>query len=377
MALKTKVGLLFLVAALLLAGLTFMVEDLGETFTKGYTLQVKLKEADVEEGSPVRLAGVKVGKVKTLQVLTKKQLDKGDDRPVLVTMRIQAGTEVYDTFLAKVVASGLLGKSVLSIEMMYTPLSRLLKDGDMMPHSAETVSIESVLKEAKEAAENINVATAKLRAGEGTVGKLIMTEELYDDLKGGVKSFRATFENASTITATINRGEGTIGRLVNSEDMGARVDSAVTEFRETFANANDLVRGVKDGRGTVGKLMRDEQMAQDAKDTVANAKKAFAGIDSVTADIKAGKGTLGRLANDENLAENVDATIEGFKRTGKNLGDITDEVKKGEGTVGKLIYDDKLINTAQEVLDSVQTALEDLRESAPVASFAGAILGAF
>ena len=105
--------------------------------------------------------------------------------------------------------------------------------------------------------------------------------------------------------------------------------------------------------------------------------QAFAGIDAVTADIKEGKGTLGRLAKDEELAESITQTIDGFKRTGTNLGDITDEVKKGEGTVGKLIYDDKLINTAQGILDSVQSALEDLRESAPVASFAGAILGAF
>ena len=110
---------------------------------------------------------------------------------------------------------------------------------------------------------------------------------------------------------------------------------------------------------------------------VAHAKKAFAGIDTVTQDIKAGKGTLGRLASNEEMAEDVSQGLKEFRKAGDNLAAITGQVRSGQGTVGKLIYDDKLIKTAQEILDSIQAALEDLRESAPVASFAGAVLGAF
>ena len=161
--------------------------------------------------------------------------------------------------------------------------------------------------------------------------------------------------------------------MLTSSDTGAR--------EPDFADASgDVIVEMMTGAGfelADRKLLSDEEMAADARDMVANAKKAFGGIEAVTSDIKAGKGTLGRLASDEQLADNVDQAIKGFKKTGQNLGDITDKVKKGEGTVGKLISDDKLINTAQSILDSVQAALEDLRESAPVASFAGAILGAF
>ena len=213
-----------------------------------------------------------------------------------------------------------------------------------------------------------------------------MEDDAYNDLraglseiKAGVEPFRTTFEKADKIVARVEDVEhpGMASRIVNDEALSADVKDAITEVRSTFTNTNKVLEDARAGKGTVGKLLSDEEMAADARDMVANAKKAFGGIEAVTSDIKAGKGTLGRLASDEQLADNVDQAIKGFKKTGQNLGDITDKVKKGEGTVGKLISDDKLINTAQSILDSVQAALEDLRESAPVASFAGAILGAF
>jgi len=380
MGVKTSVGLFFMIGSLVLAIMTFMVEDLGNIFmAKGYTLQVRLKEADVEIGSPIKLAGVKIGTVKEVTVLQAEELRgiEGETKPVLVTMRIQQGKEVYDTYVAKVVSSGLLGKSVLSLEMHLTPESKLMQDGEMVRNSTDTVSLDAVLAEAKKAAEDISAVTAKIRAGEGTVGKLIMTDEVYDDVQGGVRSFRATFDNASTITAAISEGRGTIGRLVRDEDMGQRMDTAVTEFRDTFAGADEIVKDARAGKGTVGKLLTDEEMASDAKEMVAHAKKAFAGIDAVTQDIKAGKGTLGRLASNEEMAEDVSQGLREFRKAGDNLAAITGQVRSGQGTVGKLIYDDKLIKTAQEILDSIQAALEDLRESAPVASFAGAVLGAF
>jgi len=382
MGLKTNVGLFFMIGFVLLAAMTFMVEDMGDMFTaKGYKLQVRLKEADVEPGSPVKLAGVKIGTVKRLRILSPQEASKGDGdpaKPVLVTLSIQQDQVVYDSYVAKVVSSGLLGKGVLALEMgKVTDESVLLKHGDMLPKSGETVSLDAVLAKAKKVAEDISAVTAKIRAGEGTVGRLIMAEEVYDDIKGGVRSFRATCDNASTITAAISEGRGTIGRLVRDEDLGQRVDSAVTEFRDTFAGADEAIKDARAGRGTVGKLLTDEEMASDAKEAVGNAKKAFAGIDGVTQDIKAGKGTLGRLASDEELAEDVSQGLKEFRKAGDNLAAITGQVRSGQGTVGKLIYDDKLIKTAQEILDSIQAALEDLRESAPVASFAGAVLGAF
>lgn len=381
MAVKTLVGMLFIVGFLLLGGLTFMVEDLNELFEEGYILKVRLKEAPLEKGDPVTLAGKKIGKVKTINI------DEKAEMPVEVVARIDQGTSIYDTYVAKVMLSSLIGKPELAIDIHYEPgKSKLLGDGDEMPLTEDTVSLDSVLVKAKQVAEDVSQMTAKIRSGEGTVGKLIMEDDAYNDLraglseiKAGVEPFRTTFEKADKIVARVEDVEhpGMASRIVNDEALSADVKDAITEVRSTFTNTNKVLEDARAGKGTVGKLLSDEEMAADARDMVANAKKAFGGIEAVTSDIKAGKGTLGRLASDEQLANNVDQAVTGFKKTGQNLADITDKVKKGEGSVGKLMSDDKLIKTAQNILDSVQAALEDLRESAPVASFAGAILGAF
>jgi len=374
MAVKTLVGMLFIVGFLLAGGLTFMVEDLNELFEGGYFLRVRLKEAPLEKGDPVTLAGKKIGKVKTIEI------DETADMPVEVVARIDQGIKVYDTYVVRVVLSSLIGKPELAIDINYKPgQSKLLGDGEEMPNTEDTVSLDSILKKADKVAGDLS-------DGNGTLGKLIVNDDAYSslmdslgDIKSSVEPFRTTFEKADRIVARVEdvKHQGLASRIVNDETLGTDAKGAVTEVRGTFTNANKVLEDARAGKGTVGKLLSDEEMAADAKGMMASAKKAFSGIETVTSDIKAGKGTLGRLATDEQLANNVDETVKGFKETGQNLSDITGKVKKGEGTVGKLLNDDKLVNTAQSILDSVQAALEDLRESAPVASFAGAILGAF
>ncbi len=369
---KTVVGAFFIVVFGLFAFLCFQVEDLSQYYSKAYSLKVRLPTADLEKGSPVKLAGVKVGTV------TGSEIDPASDKmPVLVTFRVDEGTTIYDTCQAKVVKSGLLGKAVLGIDLIKTDESRVLADGDIMEKIGEEISIDAVLINAKKIVEDVSAMTGHARKGEGTLGRLVMKDDAYNEILGAVKPFKQTFANAATITASVNEGKGTFGRLVKDEDLGQRVDTAVTEFKGTFANARELTDGVKDGKGTVGKLMKDEEMADNAKGMVADAKRAFGNLGDVTQDIKDGKGTIGKLASDEQLAADVSDTIKGFKDTGKNLSDITGQVRKGEGTIGKLVYDDKILKSAQDILDSIQAALEDLRESAPVASFAGAVLGAF
>lgn len=372
MGMKSYVGLFFIVFAGLLAFLTFKAEDLSQYWSKAYKLKVRLPTADVEPGSPVKLAGVKVG------VVVKTEVDpEAGENPVAVTFRVNEGVKIYDSCVAKVVKSGLLGKPVLGIDLVVAEGAAPLKAGGILGNVGEEVSIDAVLVNAKKIVEDVSAMTDHARKGEGTIGRLVMKDDAYNELMGAMDPFKETFENAASITASVKEGKGTIGRLVNDEDLGTRVDTAVTEFKDTFANARELTEGVKKGEGTVGKLMKDEEMAADAKDLVGSAKKAFGNLGDVTQDIKDGKGTLGRLATDEELASDVKHAIKGFGETGDNLAHISGQVRKGEGTVGELIYDDKLVKSAQDILDSIQAALEDLRESAPVASFAGAVLGAF
>ena len=372
MSVKTQVGLLFVVAAALLAGLTFMVEDsLSDIFSKGYVLKVRLKEAEVEQGSPVKLAGVKVGKVKNVVVSEKNK------KPVEVTMQIDEGVAIYDTYVARVVLSSLIGKAALVIEMHYTPESKRLKSGATIPLTAETVSLDAVLVEARKAVEDVRTLTAKARAGEGTLGKLLASEEAYEEIRRALQSVRTTFENASTITAAIKDGNGAMARLINDPALGERVDGAVTEVRGAFANANTVLQDVKDGKGAVGRLMTDDGLGQRVDSAVTEFQGTFTNANFVLEQVKEGRGTAGKLLTDETLAQDVTQAVRHVKDTGNNLSDITGHVKKGEGNIGRLVYDEKLVTSAQQILDSIQAALEDLRESAPVASFAGAVLGAF
>ena len=72
----------------------------------------------------------------------------------------------------------------------------------------------------------------KIDRGEGTIGALLTKTEIYDNL-------RATSENAAVITEAMRNGQGSLGRLIMDDDVYQQVKTAllivqraIEEYRE-------------------------------------------------------------------------------------------------------------------------------------------------
>ena len=60
--------------------------------------------------------------------------------------------------------------------------------------------------------EKINILTDKLATGDGSLGRLINDEELYD-------SINDLSRNLNSLVSKINSGEGTLGKLINDDRL--------------------------------------------------------------------------------------------------------------------------------------------------------------
>jgi phospholipid/cholesterol/gamma-HCH transport system substrate-binding protein len=70
--------------------------------------------------------------------------------------------------------------------------------------------------------------TGRLTRGEGTAGKLLTDQQLYDRLNGMANSM-------NELTAGLNAGQGTAGQLLRDRELYENMNRAAVELRDLLA----------------------------------------------------------------------------------------------------------------------------------------------
>ena len=109
---------------------------------------------------------------------------------------------------------------------------------------------------------------------------------------------------------------------------------------------------------------------EDVRAIVKNIKNISDQIKAISTKVNEGEGVLAKVLNDKELADNL-------KNSVANINTIFLKIRNGEGFIGKLVADDSLYREIQKLVKDAQAALEDLREQAPITTFAGTLMGAF
>jgi phospholipid/cholesterol/gamma-HCH transport system substrate-binding protein len=131
--------------------------------------------------------------------------------------------------------------------------------------------------------QNLSNITAKVSSGEGTVGKLIMEDTFHTAAVAAVSNLnqsvtrtsdeiRLTVADARLIVDDIRAGHGTIGRLVKDESL-------FIETTNSLANLREILQKINRGDGSVGKLVNDDTLIKNMKVTLQKLDKATEGLE--------------------------------------------------------------------------------------------------
>ena len=315
------VGILVLIGIILLFYMSFRIGKFGAFGQQGYEVMVSLDNANgLDPRSPVHIAGVEVGKIKTIKL---------DGYKALVTLLIKKGIKIPVDSKAAVKTQGTLGDKY--IEIIPGTGQTYLAAGDRINDVVIAADLDEVFTRVSVAAKNFGETVNDFK---GIIGE---TEKV--NIKKSLENIQTVSGDFKELVAT---NKDNIGRIVNN--------------LETISN------DIENGKGTIGKLVKDETLYNDAKDVVASLK-------TVSKDIEQGKGTLGKLAKDEALYTDVRKAVD-------NITEITDGIKKGEGTFGKLAKDESLYNETEKAMKKVQKAAEGIQELTPI-TILGTIFGTF
>jgi len=308
-----RVGLFFLLG-LALAWITFESLNGGHLFKQsGYTIIAGFSNLKgLKVGDDVLMAGVKIGSVANARL--------GNQR-VEAVVTIMPGVKIPSDAVASVEVSSLLGANYLGVSFG-TATAAPLKDGDEIK-TKNTIDMNEVIAQLGNLGSKLEAVMGDISktmgGGEGGNGNLFQKIDKLVTENG--PKLTETVSNLQDITAKIKNGEGTMGKLVNDSKLHDELLAGVDEIKAAAADARTflgdtkgIVADVKAGKGALGVLLYDEPTANSLKVSVNNLRE-------VSDKLNSGKGTLGKLISDDSLYLSVQSTMKKADRALDGLGD--------------------------------------------------------
>lgn len=174
---EVKVGIFILIGIIILIGMIFSIGDIY-FIRPGYHVKVVFNFANgIGLNAPVRLAGVEVGELETIKIYYDTSEEK---TKVELSVWIKKDVVIEEDARAVINTLGLLGEKYL--EIFPGKSKRFLEEGSVLV-GVDPVSTETMTMDLKELLDSFKVVAARLEKGEGTVGKFLTDEAIYDNLE--------------------------------------------------------------------------------------------------------------------------------------------------------------------------------------------------
>jgi len=298
-SLETKLGY-FVVLAVFAAWI--IVETLGgmEMLHGGYRVSALFNSAqELKVGDNVKMAGVEIGRVETIALT---------DQKVKVVMKLHPDAVVKTDSKAVIRFTGLMGQNFVAIDF----------GSQTAPAAANGAVLET------EEQPDLNAVITKLDAaatGIQNFGKSF-TGDKIDNLLGPLTDFvkqnsghiGGTISNIENITAQIASGQGTVGKMIYTDQLYDSALGTVTNLQDAVTEVRSVVNGVSNGQGTLGKLVTDETLYDATTASMTN-------LNQILLKINQGQGTVGKLINDQDLYKNAKLSLQKLDKMADGLED--------------------------------------------------------
>ena len=358
---QLRVGIFVLVSIIILIFLILNASGDINPFTKKLHLKAQFTDANgLREGSEVRLAGVRVGKVDKITLLppSTEPNAKRVEALMIIDSTIDgrpASERIHQDSTAQQGSPSLLGNEMLININPGSALGQPVKDYDILPSSSSNTvndfatSGTDLAQRLSKLSDQISLIVKDVQEGKGTVGRLFSDEALYNNLN-------ATVREADEVMRLIRSGNGSAGRFVNDPALYNNANEIALQLRQI---AVDL----RAGRGTAGKLLTNDELYNRINRTADRLDRSVDQVNSMIAEINAGRGTLGRLIKDEQIYNDARAAIARFNTPAERIDNVVAGAQRGEGTFGKLLTDDALYSNVNQLSSEGVKLMYDFRQN--------------
>lgn len=324
-ALELKVGLVLLAAAVVLAGFLFLLGDFG--FSRGMTVIVEFAySGSIQHGAPVKISGIRVGRVRDLIFVTGKVDERGKPISVQVVLSIEdrAKPVLKKNTLFYVSTQSLLGENYVEI----------------VPQSGESAALEdgAIVRGEDPARFDLLFARA-YEVLEAMAGVFRENKEIFVDL------MKATSSLAVTLDSTLKANQGDLTNAIHNTAV------ATEEAAKTLAAVREIIGDGKQLSGAAGDIAATTALVRkELPETMAKLSKALDEANRIAGALSG----VDRAKVDAAVA-NATAALDKANAVLGDMKVISERVRGGQGTIGLLVQDDEIYDDLKEMLRDLKT----------------------
>ena len=349
---QLRVGIFSLICGSVLLWLALFAANGLKAVQNRFTVQTVTDSASgLKSGDVVRLAGIEVGTVRTVEFVRQNGVEKVQ---IQLNLNQQAAQRVKSDSVVQIRSVGFTQSRYVDISLG-TPQGVPVSEGATLKGTVPT-EMSSLLNQAITVSENMNRSLARfeslvirLQSGDGTFAKLLSDAALYTNLD------QAT-NNVSEFIGELNEGDGLLPQLLSKKEIAENVT-------QSTAWAAKWGQQAVQGEGTLGKLNTDPALFNRAERILENLESLEArfnrldaligSADALIQKIESGEGTAARIINRPDLYDQSVATSQKVER-------LIDQAQSGEGTVGKLVSDPSLAESITTSTESIAQLTDKL-----------------
>jgi phospholipid/cholesterol/gamma-HCH transport system substrate-binding protein len=258
-----RLGLFVFLGTVLIVLSIFLIGNRESLFVSSIFVKTYFTTVEgLKTGAPVRMSGYDIGSVRSIS------LANDTSGRVEVEMRIETDVRQFLRLdsEASVETEGLVGKKIVNITAG-SPDLEIVAEGGIIK-SKDPINIAAIIKETRDLMSYLNDITkdfssivSKINSGEGTIGKLVNDDELYESTVSITKT-------ADTSLASITNRMNEVTEFI--VDLGTGFESIVSNVDTSITEIKTLIDNVQKGEGVLGALLADESSYDSIKTVISN-----------------------------------------------------------------------------------------------------------
>ncbi len=246
-----RLGIFIVLGTILFIIAVFLVGSKEQLFRSTFTVKAYFNSVEgLRPGASVRLSGINVGTVSDIIIVA----DTAGNVEVTMSLRDNIRQFIRTDTRASIETEGLVGNKVVVLEMGSSAFPAVSNGGtiqgkDPLSFSAIIDETTGIMEYTKILTENLSEVIAKVNRGEGTIGKLLTDDALYNQT---VKITRSADMSLVAITERLDELSNVTIKLVDG------VESVIANVDRVILDLDTITTRIIDGKGTLGALINEE-----------------------------------------------------------------------------------------------------------------------
>lgn len=245
-----RIGLFITIGLAILVVTIFLLGEKSELFRSTFDVKAYFKDIQgLRSGAIVRLSGIDVGSVKRVQIVS------DTTGHVEVTMKLISDIRRFiktDT-KASIETEGLVGNKVVVLKIGSSIADEINDGGSIKADeppgfSAILAETQGIMQYTKEMTKDLAEIIGRVNRGEGSIGKLLKDEKLYNDAKQLTTGADQSLKNITSKVAGLTDLFSELA--IGVQKVVGNVDSAVGRI-------DYILAGIQKGKGLAGQILVD------------------------------------------------------------------------------------------------------------------------